>query len=608
MKKSRLFLPVMLVLVQIMAFAAGSAPSLQPAPVVKASQFPAGPVQEVMDGIVARLYAQNSLDVLRRLDDAQVMSMLSPQERATLATKYWCFDTNVPVVVSVLRDEAQKIVPFWMAEQGFAKTALEVRNEKYAYEVWQKTFPAGRVGLGFNGFEKQRPHYVVAVGPANAGEKITLSNFFPADQRVSELRRGVFIYQDWPDLLLTRVPKELEGQILLPTIRGRAREAHLVDDAFRLTAHPATATPDQIALTWADDPTTSQAIQWRTDLSVETGAVRWRPKDGKDWTDTPARRCVIEDRMIANNPKVNHFTAELRGLMPGTAYEYTVGADKDGPRSAPATFTTAPAVAKPFTFLWMSDTHNRPETGPLLETAAKHWPDAAFLTVSGDNVGTGQYGNDWDALLALWAGFIKNKPYMPGMGNHDAIDGLGPELMLGLFDLPKNGPQGMAPGLAYTLRYGDALLIMLDVTNEPEKQAKWLEETLKNTDATWKFAVFHFPPFDPDGDEPEILKWWVPLFDQYHVDFALSGHVHHYLRSKPLRGGKVVDSPKDGTIYCVTVSIPGDQRRPQKPDYTEFTDFSPKAFCNAFTIDGNRCTMQAIDQDGNICDEVTIEK
>lgn len=608
MKKFRFILPVTLAVVQALALAAGHAATAQPEPVVKASQFPAGPVQTVMDGIVARLYAGKNIGELRGLDDARVTALITPGERDILATKYWCFDTNVPVIVSILRDRAQKIVPFWVTGQGFTKTELEVRNAEYTYEVWQKTFPAGQVGLGINGFEKHRPHYVVAVGPANAGDKIALSNFFPADQQLSELRPGGYMYHDWPDLLLTRVPKELEGQILLPTIRGRAREAHLIDNAFRLAAHVAAPAPDQIALTWSADPKNTQAIQWRTDLSVDNGVVRWRKQSDADWTNTPATSCVIEDRMIANNPKVRHFTAELTGLTPGAVYEYTVGADKDGPRSAPATFTTAPAEAKPFTFLWMSDTHNRPETGPLLETAVKRWPDAAFLTVSGDNVGTGQYGNDWDALLDLWSGFIKNKPYMPGMGNHDAIDGLGPELILALFDLPKNGPEGMAPGRAYSLRYGNALLIMLDVTEEPEKQATWLEETLKNTDATWKFAVFHFPPFDPDGEEPEIRKWWVPLFDQHHVDFALSGHVHHYLRSKPLRGGKVVDSPKDGTIYCVTISIPGDMRRPEKPDYTEFTDFSPKAFCNAFTIDGRRCTMQAIDQDGKICDEVTVQK
>ncbi len=241
MKKHRSFLPAVLVLLQLVTggFAAGA----QPVPVVRASQFPAGPVQEVMDGIVARLHAQKSLDEMRALDDARVMAFITPEERDTLATKYWCFDANVPVIVSVLRDEAQKVVPFWMAEEGFAKTALEVRNAKYAYEVWQKTFPAGRVGLGINGFEKHRPHYIVAVRPAKAGDKVALSNFFPADQQVSKLAKGAYVYHDWPDLVLTRVPRELKGQILLPTIRGRAREAHLIDDAFRITAHPATPAP-----------------------------------------------------------------------------------------------------------------------------------------------------------------------------------------------------------------------------------------------------------------------------------------------------------------------------------------------------------------------------
>ncbi len=608
MKKFRLILPAVLVVAQALAFAAGFATAAQAVSVVKASTFPVGPVQDAMDGIVARLYAQKGVEELRALDDAQVMSLLTPEEHATLAARHWCFDANVPVVVSILRHRAQKVVPFWFAEQGFKKTALEVRNAEYTYEVWQKTFPAGRIGLGINGFDGHRPHYIPVVGPANPGDKVTLSNFFPAGQQLLELRVGGFMYRDWPDLLLTQVPKELEGQILLPTIRGRARESHLIDDAFRVTKHPATAAPDQIALTWAGDPKTTQAVQWRTDLSVESGAVHWRKQGGGEWTDTPARRCIIEDRMVANNPRVNHFTAELTGLVPGTVYEYSVGGDKDETRSPVAAFLTAPAEPKPFTFLWMSDTHNRPEVGPLLETASKRWPDAAFLTVSGDNVGTGQNSNDWDTLLGLWAGFVKRKPYMPGMGNHDAIDGMGPDLILGLFETPKDGPEGIIPGCAHSFRYGNALFIMLDVTQDVQQQAAWLEDTLKNTDATWKFAVFHFPPFDPDANEPEIVKWWVPLFDQYHVDFALSGHVHHYLRSKPLRGGKVVDSPRDGTIYCVTISIPGDIRRPQKPDYAEATDFSSKAFCNAFTMDGNRCTMQAMDQDGNICDEVTIEK
>ena len=611
MKRIQSIAPALLALAQALLLAlafAVPANAEVPVPVVKAAKFPAGPVQDVMDDLVTRLYTQKNIGELRALDTAQVLALLTPEERNVLATKYWCFDTNVPVVVSVIRDRAQKVVPFWLTERGFEKTELQVRNDNYAYEVWQKTFPAGRVELGINGFEKHRPHYFVVVGPAKPGDTVKLANFFPAGQQTFTMEEGAYIYHDWPDLPLVRVPKELKGQILLPTIRGRAREAHVVDDAFRLTAHPATPSPDQVALTWSGDPKTTQSVQWRTDLSVNSGTARWRAQGGDAWSETAARRCIIDDRMIANNPKANHFTAEITGLAPGTVYEYTVGAENGGPRSEPATFTTAPAEPKPFTVLWMSDTHNRPETGPLLEMAAKRFPDTAFLTVSGDNVGTGQDGNDWDTLLGLWAGFIKEKPYMPGMGNHDAIDGLGPELILSLFDLPKNGPEGMAPGRAYTLRYGNALFIMLDVTESPEKQAAWLESTLKNTDAVWKFAVFHFPPFDPDGNEPDILKWWVPLFDRYHVDFALSGHVHHYLRTKPLRGGKPAASPADGTIYCVTISIPGDQRRMRKPDYAEVADFSEKAFCNAFTIDGNRCTMRAMDQDGNIFDEITVEK
>ena len=41
---------------------------------------------------------------------------------------------------------------------------------------------------------------------------------------------------------------------------------------------------------------------------------------------------------------------------------------------------------------------------------------------------------------------------------------------------------------------------------------------------------------------------------KYHVDVALQGHDHAYLRTYPMKAGKPVESPADGTIYLVSVS------------------------------------------------------
>jgi hypothetical protein len=37
---------------------------------------------------------------------------------------------------------------------------------------------------------------------------------------------------------------------------------------------------------------------------------------------------------------------------------------------------------------------------------------------------------------------------------------------------------------------------------------------------------------------------------------VMGGHVHYYMRSKPMFDGKVVDSFQRGTVYAISISIP----------------------------------------------------
>jgi hypothetical protein len=567
------------------------------------------PVQAAAKEVATRLTASMSTDAVMAMDTDAILNHLTPEERATFATQHWRFAVNVPVVVSVMRDVQQAVAPFWLAERGFHKTPLEVRNESYRYEVWQKAFPAGPVELGINGFDRHRPHYLVSVGPQEAGAKLELSQFFPADQQVFEMRLGASIYHDWPELVLTRVPPELEGQRLLPTIRGRAREAHLVQ-AFRTTPFPASAVPDQVLLTWSGDPKTTQSIQWRASAAVSNGIVRYREKDAPEaaWREVTAESTALDDRLITNDPVVNHFTARLTGLTPGTAYTYTVGGSEESQRSAPAEFRTEPAETQPFTFVFLSDTHNSPVTGDLLAAAVSRYPDTAFATISGDLVGIGQYRDDWDKLLAHAAAFTARYPLMPCVGNHDAIDGLGADLYVNLFDLPRNGPATLQPECAYSFEYGGVLFVLPDVTLSVEEQAPWLDQVLRDSTSAWKFAIFHFPPYAPDDETPEILEHWVPVLERRQVDFVLSGHVHHYLRSVPMRQGAPVESDAPGVTYMITVSTPGGPEPVSKPDYAAAFDSSGTPLYVAFTVTPRLITLEARDKEGKLFDEWSVDK
>ena len=125
-------------------------------------------VKEVMDNTITKLYQTKNYLQLSKLDNDQVMALFSKDEKEALATQHWSFDVNEPVMVSVMRSSNQKIVPFWLTEKGFHKTDLTMKNEQTVYEVWQKSFDAGHVGLGVDGFEQNLGmHYFVSVAPLN---------------------------------------------------------------------------------------------------------------------------------------------------------------------------------------------------------------------------------------------------------------------------------------------------------------------------------------------------------------------------------------------------------------------------------------------------------
>lgn len=574
---------------------------------VAADAAPESSVKQTIEAIVARLYATLDQEKLLALDEQALQGLITDEERSVLARRYWYFDVNVPVTVSVMRHVEQATVPFWLPQAGFKKTEMVVKNEEYTYEVWQKDFPAGRVELGINGFDKHRQHYFVAVGPQEPGTVVTLSNIFPSDQVLYEMRPGATIYHDWSELVLTEVPKALEGQVLLPTIRGRAREAHLIQ-AFRQTPFPSGAKPDHIMLTWSDDPRTTQTIQWRTNTTVPDGMVRFKEKDAASWSEVEAERVVIDDLMLANDRRVHRFTAVLRRLKPGTTYTYMVGSPSGDQWSEENEFITAPDGPTPFSFVFLSDTHNSAVSGQVLTRAFEHDPQADFFTVSGDLVGTGQYRSDWDQLFEHFRGVLARRPFVPSIGNHDVIDGLGADMYLASFALPTNGPKKLENERAYSFEYSNALFLILDSCSDIKDQTQWLEDQLAKSKATWKFAVFHFPPYSREEDYPEIRREWGTLFDRYHVDIVLSGHVHRYMRTHPLKAGKIVASPAEGTIYMISVAVPRRGGTPLQPEYAAAVDQSGLPMYQWFSIDGNRLVSRAYDIEGAVCDELIIEK
>ncbi|HEO69866.1 MAG TPA: metallophosphoesterase, partial [Candidatus Hydrogenedentes bacterium] len=277
--------------------------------------------------------------------------------------------------------------------------------------------------------------------------------------------------------------------------------------------------PDQVTLTWNDDPRTTQTVQWRTDTSVKDGVVRLREAGDQEWVSMPAAMDPVEDRLLMNDRYIHHYTAVLRNLKPGTTYTYRVGSPATDRWSDTAEFTTAPAGEAPFSFLYTGDAHNSESWGALLQAAFRRHPEMAFNIIGGDVVSTGLDRAQWDQVLEYGKDIYARKPLAFCLGNHDDQDGLGVGLILSMFRFPDNGPSGVERGRIFTFAYSNAQFFVVDVGTPIEVVTPWLERELANSTATWKFFVYHFPLYnDGEYDYSSIAEQWCPLFDTYHVD------------------------------------------------------------------------------------------
>jgi predicted phosphodiesterase len=561
-------------------------------------------LNESMDGILTRFYQDFSTEELKAATPEFVMANITPDEKDVMATKYWYFTANIPVVVSVMRHVDQKGVPFWLEESEFVKSDLTVTNEAYSYEVWRKEYPAGKVELGIPGFDNHRVPYFVSVGKANKSskEELKLTETFPANQEIQPMQKGSHVYTCW-QLEVQEFPKELEGDILLSSNRGRPRESHLVN-ALRETLFPSSEKPDQIALTWSDDTQTSMDIQWRTALAVTKSTLSYWAEGSTDTLTVDSKVKELYDRLVYNDPRVNRHSVQLKGLKPGTTYQYQVTAGSE--KSAVYNFTTAADDDK-FTFIWTGDSHHSEIWGSLVQKAEKKHPEAAFISIAGDIVTNGLYRNQWDDIFGYTGDLLSRKPLMPVPGNHDNQDALGNQLYYDLMSYPMNAPEGIDPESTYSFVYKNALYLMIDATQSVEITAAWIEEQLKNSDATWKFAMFHFAPYNWEAPYYDIQEQWIPLFDKYHVDLVMSGHLHYYMRSQPMNAGQVVKDFSKGTVYAISIGINSDPADPGHEPYAVVSE-NKSQYYQTVEINGKTLRYVSYNKDGDIVDSFEIKK
>lgn len=184
----------------------------------------------------------------------------------------------------------------------------------------------------------------------------------------------------------------------------------------------------------------------------------------------------------------------------------------------------------------------------------------------------------------------------PVLGNHDYRTDNG-QPWLNFFEAPRANPDDTER--YYTFSSGNVQCFALDTNQDyavGSAQYKWFEEQLKASTATWKIPFFHHPPYSSGwhGSDLKIRAALAPLFEKYHCQLVLTGHDHHYERTKP----------QNGVTYVVTGGG-GAALRDVKPGiFDEVAQARYEFF--AMTVNGEKMVIEAIDDKGTTFDSTTL--
>ena len=361
-----------------------------------------------------------------------------------------------------------------------------------------------------------------------------------------------------------------------------------------LHAAPATS-PQQVRLSPGPSLGASMRASWATFNSTAAAAPRvtWWPagQPGAARSTTPAAESTYSAGEGGWRGAL--YSAVMAPLQPGTAYAYTVGTPADV--SDARTITLPPPGGAHARFAFAADMGTIVPLGwavadRLVEDhlagpggrydAVVLGGDLSYSTVEPSSCSDANPGCDslefvWDFFGLQIEPFAATAALLAAVGNHERVGGNitrsgggAPEPSAfaayeARFPMPSDAPTGGNANFWYSTNVGAAHLIFLSSEHPAgpgTPQAAWAAADLAAGDAAatpWVVAVIHRPVYSA-----ALLEWadhspggklsaaWEPLF-LGRVDLVLSGHIHSYDRTHPVRNGSVVGPlpPANASVY-----------------------------------------------------------
>jgi acid phosphatase type 7 len=460
------------------------------------------------------------------------------------------------------------------------------------------------------------------------------------------------------------------GQLAPPP----SSEPFIVKPYLQLGDLPKLAPSEAVRVLWqADD---DAEAKWTVD--VRQGVDDWRPA------------IASNGRLI---PDAAHpyrlFNVPLTRLQPGTEFDYRVS--RNGVVVFEARGKARSAADQPYRFVVTGDTGaDTVQERRIVHQIHRATPD--FFALAGDLVySTGRMTEYRQKYFPIYnadvtsaetgAPVIRSRLSFGAYGNHDAGTGDlerdpdGQAYFLN-WSLPLNGPytqsglpntqtikgpperlkthlttiRGTFPRMAnYSFDYGNSHWTVID----SNVYVDWSDAYLRNwlardlaaaTHATWKFVMFHHPPFNSSRAHfsEQQMRLIADVVEHRGVDIVFSGHVHNYQRTRPLKflakpaadrtfkaapsyvvdGDFALDTAfdgvnrtvPDGVLYIVTGAGGAGAYDPDQTDNTPtWQPFTVKMVSDVYSITvvdvkGSTLTLRQVSEMGEELDRVTVTK
>jgi hypothetical protein len=274
-------------------------------------------------------------------------------------------------------------------------------------------------------------------------------------------------------------------------------------------------------------------------------------------------------------------------LQPDTLYCYEL-MDDGAAVARPAGFRTAPAPdsGAKVSFVALGDSGSGSSDQIAVAKQLATVPFRLMLHTGDIAYESGTLAEFEANFFGVYGSLLRSFPVFPAIGNHD--DATTFRLV---YDLPFAGPANW-----YSFDYGDVHFVALDTNHMSTEQAAWLDADLASTDRKWRIVFGHHPPYS-SGEHGSALAFrdlFGPILAEHRVALVLSGHDHHYERSRP----------QDGVYYVVTG---GGGRGTRPTGVSEFTAFAEQVLHFVYVeIQGDELALHAIDATGAEFDQLVI--